>query len=113
MTTWRNLGTLTPRAFEWNLFNEPTEFTTFRISFVGDVRQIWYYLRIRQYFYSDSVSLSQKLYPKSESIIIQMPIPQELLEAGLYTRFIGVAKFPIRQYTIADSNWQVTLEELV
>ncbi|NJR63777.1 MAG: hypothetical protein HC769_36435 [Cyanobacteria bacterium CRU_2_1] len=113
MPVWKSLGTVTPKAFEWQLFELPSYQRTFRFTFTGDLNRIWYFARMRQYFSSSEVGVSQRLYPKPQQVIVEMPIPAELAQAGVFQRSIGIAKFPYRRWTVLDSDWIVELEELI
>ncbi|WP_416671551.1 hypothetical protein [Egbenema bharatensis] len=113
MLTWRTLGTITPATFNWQLYDQPTAASVFRFTFQGNLNRVWYYARVRQYFYAGDVGVSQRLYPKSESVILEMPIPAELLDAGMVIRYLGIAKFPLRRRTVADGDWSVRIEELL
>ncbi|NJR61886.1 MAG: hypothetical protein HC769_25490 [Cyanobacteria bacterium CRU_2_1] len=83
------------------------------MTFTGDRNRIWYYARIRQYFSTSEVSFSQRIYPKLQQVIVEMPIPSELAQAKVFQRSIAIAKFPYRRWTVIDSDWSVQLEELI
>jgi len=110
--SWNTLGTIEVST-DWQILNQQTYSSIFRISFLGDLQRTWYFARIRQYYGTNEVSLSTRLYPKSESIILELPIPQELRNQGVASRYLGVRKYPFRRYTVIDSNWQIKIEELV
>lgn len=110
--SWNTLGVVQVST-DWQVFNLPSYATTFRISFLGDLQRVWYHARLRQYFSADEVGISLRLYPKPESIILELPIPDDLISLGLASRSLGICKFPNRRYTVIDSSWQVMLEELV
>jgi len=110
--SWNMLGTVVVST-EWQVIEQATFSSTFRISFLGDLQRTWYFARIRQYYGTNEVSLSTRLYPKRESIILELPIPQELRNQGVASRYLGVRKYPFRRYTVIDSNWQIMIEELV
>lgn len=110
--SWNSLGTVAVST-DWQVLNQATFASTFRISFLGDLERTWYFARIRQYYGVNEVSLSVRLYPKQESIIIELPIPQELQNQGVAVRYLGVCKYPFRRYTVVDSSWQIMIEELV
>lgn len=107
------MGTITPANYEWTLYDQPSAASTFRFTFQGDLNRIWSYARVRQYFYLGGVGVSQRIYPRSDSLIIEMPIPQDLLDSGLVVRYLGIAKFPARRWTVADGDWSVRLDELL
>lgn len=109
---WISLGTIQPLLYQWQLFPEPTYSRTFKLTFLGNSDRLYSYLRIRQQFTTTEVSFSQKIYPKSESIIFELPIPDELKLSGQTTRHIAVAKF-FRYRTPIDFNYQVGLEALM
>lgn len=106
------MGTITPST-DWQTFPQVSFASTFRISFLGDLNRVWYFARIRQYYSSNEVSLSVRLYPKQESLILNIPIPLELQEQGIVVRYLGVCKYPFRRNTVLDSDWQIKVEELV
>ena len=110
--SWNALGTIEVST-HWQVFPQASFASTFRISFLGDLQRTWYFARIRQYYGTDEVSLSVRLYPKRESIILELPIPQELQNQGVTMRYLGVRKYPFRRYTVVDSEWQIKIEELV
>lgn len=110
--SWNTLGTVVVST-DWQVIAQPSYASTFRISFLGDLQRTWYFARIRQYYGTDEVSLSVRLYPKQEAIILELPIPQELQNQGVIARYLGVCKFPFRRYTVTDSAWQIMIEELV
>jgi len=110
--SWNTLGTVLVST-EWQVLPQSSFASTFRISFLGDLQRTWYFARIRQYYGTNEVSLSIRLYPKSESIILELPIPQQLQSQGVASRYLGVRKYPFRRYTVIDSNWQIKIEELV
>lgn len=110
--SWNTLGVMVVST-DWQVFNQPSYASTFRISFLGDLERTWYFARIRQYYGADEVSLSTRIYPKRESIILELPIPQELQNQGVMMRYLGVRKYPFRRYTVIDSNWQIKIEELI
>lgn len=110
--SWNTLGIVSVST-DWQILNQASFASTFRISFLGDIQRAWYFARIRQYYGSSEVSFSTKIYPKQEAIILELPIPQELQNQGVIVRYLGVCKFPFRRYTVLDSNWQIKIEELV
>jgi len=110
--SWNTLGTVMVST-DWQVIEQDTFSSTFRISFLGELERTWYFARIRQYYGADEVSLSVRLYPKREAIILELPIPQELQSQGVTSRYLGVRKYPFRRYTVIDSDWQIKIEELV
>jgi hypothetical protein len=110
--SWNSLGAVIVST-DWQVIDQATSASTFRISFLGDLDRTWYFARIRQYYSAEEVSLSTRIYPKQESIILELPIPQELQSQGVTARYLGVCKFPFRRYTVVDSDWQIMIEELV
>lgn len=110
--SWNSLGTVTITT-DWQILEQSTLASTFRITYLGNIDQIWSYGRIRQYYSTNEVSPSIRIYPKSQSLILEIPIPQELINSGVAVRYLGVCKFPVYRNTIPDSDWQVLVEELI
>lgn len=108
---WISLGTLQPTFHQWQIFPIPTFSRTFKLTFLGNLDRLYSYLRIRQQFTTTEVSFSQRIYPKSESVIFEMPIPDDLKLSGQTARHIAVAKF-FRYRTTLEIDHQVTLEAL-
>lgn len=108
---WINLGTIQPTSYQWQLFPTPTFSRTFKLTFLNNFDRLYSYVRIRQQFTTTEVSFSQRIYPKSESVIFEMPIPDDLKLSGQTARHIAVAKF-FRYRTSLEFDYQVQLEAL-
>lgn len=114
MPTWKEIGTVQASLFKWTQLPLATSSTTFRIGFSNLPENFWSYIRIRQDFSLYEVSPSQRIYPKREKqIIVEIKIPDELYQAGLYSRFLSVARFKRYRKWINDRDYSVQIEELV
>lgn len=110
--TWKSLGTLTPQFDDWILFPLPTYADTFRISYSGDFQRINSSGYLRQFYAVGQVSQAVRLFPKPESVIFEMPIPQELRNYGQQQRYLSIKKVMNRWQSL-DVWWQCQVEELV
>lgn len=110
--TWRSLGVVTP-TLNWQLFNNPTTSNTFRVTYQGQLNRINTFGYLRQYLSGDEVTKAIRLYPKPQHEIIELSLPFELREAGLFICYLGVMKFPKRRfrYSLPDTNWSLQIEE--
>jgi hypothetical protein len=111
---WRPLGTLTPTT-DWQVFPVPTFAKTFRIRYTGDFQRIQSKGYLRQLFSVGQVSIATRLYPKRESVVFEMPIPQDLIDQGQVVRYLSIKKVPKyhRRLEIPEPNWTATIEELI
>jgi hypothetical protein len=111
---WKLLGTITPTD-DWQLFPVPTFARTFRITYGGDFQRINSTGYLRQFFGMDQVSIATRLYPKRESVIFEMPIPQDLIYQGVERRYLSIKKVPKRFYggVAEDVWWTAKIEELI
>jgi hypothetical protein len=111
---WTTLGTLTPTPV-WQLYPIPTFAKTFRITYVGDFQRINSTGYLRQMFAVGQVSQAIRLYPKQESVIFEMPIPQDLVDQGQVVRYLSILKVPkrFRGLEIDGPHWTATLEQLI
>jgi hypothetical protein len=111
---WRTLGTLTPTT-EWNLFPQPTFARTFRITYTGDFQRINSTGYLRQFFSVGQVSQAIRVYPKRESVVFELPIPQDLIDQGQVVRYLSIMKMPrrYRRIEIVEPHWTATIEELI
>lgn len=110
--TWLPLGTVTPQPFSWVEFPTVTKAILFRLTFTGNLGQVWYYAQVRQHLTVNETTRSIRVYPQSHRVIFALEFPIET-DAGDYpNRKIAIAKFPARRWSVPDSNWQATLEGL-
>lgn len=93
--TWMNLGTVEPRPDEWRIFPQQSFFDNlFRVSFtVGDWERWnkyirgWVYLRWSYQFGTDgAVSPIRKVWVQPEPQVIELPLPQKLVDEGVAVR---------------------------
>lgn len=113
--SWTSLGSkvLTP---EWQLFNIPVVGTElFRVKNTWTIKPVY---RMRAYlgqFFgtTDEVLVSTKrIYPyKDLHENVELLIPEDLKEAGIITRYIGIRLYIPSRVGIAEYDWQVELEE--
>jgi len=114
MPTWKSLGVVQASLLQWQQFELSTSSTTFRITFLDLPENYWSYIRIRQDFSMHEVSPSQRIYPKREQqIIVEIKLPDELYQSGIYSRFLSVARFKKYRKWINDRDYSVQIEELV
>ena len=88
MTSWLDLGTVTPRLNEWEFFPVSSiGGDTFRFTFgnLQNYRFFKSYCLVRFYvpipnapFYS----LTRRLYPQPESVVLEFSLPQRLKDDG-------------------------------
>lgn len=109
--TWKPIGTVTPTD-DWILFTLPTFAETFRITYRGDFQRINGIGFLRQFYAVGQVSQAVRLYPKRESVIFELRIPQDLRDYGQLQRYLSIKKV-VRRYSLPDPWWTVTIEELI
>jgi hypothetical protein len=119
---WNNLGTVSPILNEWVKF--PFQaiggLNSIRLSFNYDLSLINdnnSYGLLRWTFNAGSnelIAKPQRVYVDKKTIILDLPIPQDLKDRGVYYRYFEIKKRPyyIPKWKIKDLNWQVKLEEL-
>jgi len=107
---WQTVGTLEP-GYQWQQFNTPViggELFRLTQTWQGEYPGIG--PALFSSVYSDSgVSGFRRFYPNQEPLLLEMPVPQELVDAGLLVRYIQV-KLSIRARLYDQASWQVTLE---
>ncbi|NJR41147.1 MAG: hypothetical protein HC781_22775 [Leptolyngbyaceae cyanobacterium CSU_1_4] len=109
--SWKLMGTVTPTD-EWSLFPVPTYASTFRITYGGNLALVQSYGYLRQFYAVGQVSQAVRLYPKSESVIFELPIPQDLIDYGQVQRYLSIKKI-FNRYRSFDVWWTAKLEELI
>lgn len=115
--SWTSLGSkvLTP---EWQLFDVPVIGTElFRIKNTWTVKPVY---RMRAYlgqFFgtTDEVLVSTKrIYPyKDLHETVELPIPQDLKESGIITRYIGIKLYIPSRVGVTQYDWSLELEEYI
>lgn len=89
---WQSLGTVTPTFDLWLPFpnQETGAGTAFRLQFLsdGNVENVFSRLWFRRVWSpgilrDKEVEPSQRLYPQKHSLILWLPIPPPLIEAGI------------------------------
>ena len=109
--SWKLMGTLAP-TLDWALFPVPTYASTFRITYGGNLAQIHSYGYLRQFYAVGQVSQAVRLYPKLESVIFELSIPQDLRDYGQVQRYLSIKKV-MNRYQSSDIWWTAKLEELI
>ena len=107
---WQLIGTLVP-GYRWQQFDTPViGGELFRVSqtwngqYPGD-GPAWF----SSVFANSGISGFRRFYSNNEPLLMEMPIPDEFVDAGLLVRYIQV-KLGIRTRLYADADYQVTLE---
>jgi len=117
---WQSLGTVTPDFNLWLPFSgDAGTSTVFRMQFLtgGNIENVFSTLWFRRVwlpgvFKNKEVELSQKLYPQAHSVILWLPIPSDLSEAGLIPIGYEVKKNYYRKGAV-EPPWYVSLDAWV
>lgn len=106
---WVNLGTVALDDWEWHSFNAPViEGSVFRVTHNYAIAP-YGYAYISSVFADGSRYQFRKIYPHSDARIIQLPLSENLIQAGLTVRYLS-ARRSNRVRVFDQSNWTVTLE---
>lgn len=113
---WSNLGSIYPVP-EWELFNIPVIDTElFRVRNYWTVKPYYrLYAYLGQFFANtDEVLVSRRIYPfKDTAQNIQLPIPQDLKDSGIITRYIGIKLALPSKAGTYNHDWRIELDEYV
>ena len=116
---WQPLGTVTPTFDLWLPFpnQETGAGTVFRLQFLsdGNVENVFSRLWFRRIwspgtFRDKEVEPSQRLYPQKHSLILWLPIPPSLLEAGIAPWGYEIRKDYRYKGKYVEPNLYVSLE---
>ena len=117
---WQNLGTVTPKFDEWVKF--PSQCydsnSSIRLTFsIPNINQLRSYAWFRAIYEVAGLTVVQpaiRIYPKSDILILQIPVIEDFKERNNPFRSFQVMKklYRTRLGNNIDNNWSVTLEEL-
>ncbi len=116
---WQSLGTVTPTFDLWLPFpnQETGAGTVFRLQFLsdGNVENVFSRLWFRRIwspgtFRDKEVEPSQRIYPQKHSLILWLPIPPSLVEAGIAPWGYEIRKDYRYKGKYVEPNLYVSLE---
>lgn len=119
---WQSLGTVTPTFDSWLPFpiQETGAGTVFRLQFLsdGNVENVFSRLWFRRIwspgtFRDKEVEPSQRLYPQKHSLILWLPIPPSLLEAGIAPWGYEIRKDYRYKGKYGEPNFYISLDVFV
>lgn len=120
MATWSGLGIATPVNNQWITLNLPTlGGETFRVSFFGlgpspENRKWASSLLIDTVYATGESGVSKRVWVSEVKEIIHLPIPPDLLDAGLTVRYLRVKK--LWRYgvgRVVEPGWSCEIEEFI
>lgn len=113
--TWSDLGNIEPSFNEWrNFFLGTIQGETFRLLFNSPdwTKKANTWLWIRHEFYNGDTTLAQKVYPRIQPVIIDLPIPKMYVNAGIIVTSISIKKGGKFKLGITPHvPWSVTVHE--
>ncbi len=119
---WEPLGTVTPNFDLWLPFpiQETGAGTVFRLQFIsdGNIENVFSRIWFRRVwspgtFRDKEVEPSQRIYPQKHSLIIWLPIPPPLLDAGIAPYAYEIRKEYRYKGKYGEPNFYISLDVLV
>ena len=112
---WSTLGTVT-LGYEWRLLDAVAIGTqTFRITQSWTKKPARGYGLISQLYVLPEGSVeyfgTKRLYPSTETRIVDLLIPHDYYDAGIVLRYIAVRFTSNTLAQVPDLNWKVTVDE--
>lgn len=108
--SWLSVGTLSP-SHQWQQFESPViggELFRVTQTWQGEypgAGPAW----LSSVYADAGIAGFRRFYSNDDQLLIEMPNPQEFIDAGLLVRYIQL-RLGIQTRLYADANWQITLE---
>lgn len=116
---WNDLGTILPTINNWTKFTNTAVggLNTIRASFIVDTsKELNSFCWLRWSYIAEGQNLTTratKIYPRNETLLLDVPIPDDLKVRDIFYRDFEVKKFVYgSKFSIKDQLWQIKLEEL-